>query len=60
MTNIQKGISWASAILLTVIAKKFGVFDAEAADTLLLVLPIVAILSLKNGRECRLARRKEI
>lgn len=59
MTNIQKGLCWGAAILLTVIAKKFGGFDAEAADTMLIVLPIVAILSLRNGRECSLLRKKE-
>jgi hypothetical protein len=58
MTNIHRGICWATAILLTVTAKKYGVFDAEAADTLLLVLPIIAILSFKNGLDCRLPRKK--
>jgi hypothetical protein len=57
MTNIHRGLCWVATILLTVIAKKYGVFDAEAADTLLLVLPIVAILSLRNGRECSLLRK---
>ena len=59
MTNIHRGLYWAAAILLTGIAKKFEVFDAEAADTLLLVLPIAAILSLRNRRECSLLRKKE-
>jgi hypothetical protein len=58
MTNIQRGLCWVAAILLTVTAKKYGVFGAEAADTLLLVLPIVAILSFRNGRECRLLCKK--
>jgi len=59
MTNIHKGLCWAAAILLTVLAKKYGIFDAEAADTLLLVLPIVGILSLRNGRECGLHPKRE-
>jgi hypothetical protein len=59
MTNIHRGLCWAAAILLTGIAKKYGVFDAEAADTLLLVLPLAAILSLRNRRECSLLRKKE-
>jgi hypothetical protein len=46
-------------MLLIVIARKYGVFDAEAADTLLLVLPILAILSFRNRRECGLRPRKE-
>jgi hypothetical protein len=59
MTNIHRGLCWAAAFLLTGIAKKYGVFDAEAADTLLLVLPLAAILSLRNRRECSLLRKKE-
>ena len=59
MTNIHRGLCWGATILLTVIAKKYGVFDAHAADTLLMVLPIVAILSFRNGRECGLLRKKE-
>lgn len=59
MTNIHKGLCWATAMLLVVIAKKYGVANADAADTLLLVLPIVAVLSLRPGRECRLVRKNE-
>lgn len=59
MKNIQKGLCWAAAMLMVVIAKKYGIFDAQAADTLLLVLPIVAVLSLREKRECNLLRKKE-
>jgi len=46
-------------MILTATAKTYGVFDPGAADTLLLILPIVAILSLKSGRECHLRSRKQ-
>jgi hypothetical protein len=59
MNSILKGFCWAAAMLLVVTAKKYGVFDAEAADTLMLVLPIVAVLSLRNRRECSLLRQNE-
>ena len=59
MTNIRRGLCWAAALLLTAIAKHYGVFEPGAADTLLLVLPIVAVLSLGNERECRLRPRNE-
>ena len=59
MTNIHKGFCWAAAMLLVVVAKSRGVFDAEASDTLLLVLPIVAVLSLRTGRACKLLRKSE-
>ena len=59
MTNIRRGLCWAAATLLTGVARRYGVIDAEAADTLLLVLPIVAILSFRYGRECSLPRKRE-
>ena len=59
MTNIRKGLCWAAAMLMVAIAKTYGIFDAQAADTLLLVLPIVAVLSLRDKRECNLLRKKE-
>jgi hypothetical protein len=59
MTNIPRGLCWAAAMLMVVIAKKYGVFDADAADTLLLVLPIAAVLSLRSKRECNLLRKAE-
>lgn len=58
MKNIQKGLCWAAAMLMVAIARIYGVFDAQAADTLLLVLPIVAVLSLREKRECSLLRKK--
>jgi hypothetical protein len=60
MTNIHRGLCWAAAIVFTAIARRYGVFDIEAADTLLLVLPLVAILSLRNGRECSMAGKKRV
>jgi hypothetical protein len=59
MTNIYRGLCWAAAMMMVVIAKKYGVFDADASDTLLLVLPIVAVLSFRNKRECNLMRKTE-
>ena len=59
MTNIQRGLCWAAAFLLTAVAKKYGIFEAGTADTLLLVLPVVAVLSFRNRRECSLGRKTE-
>jgi hypothetical protein len=59
MTNIRKGLCWAASMVMVVIAKKYGIFDAQAADTLILVLPIVAVLSLRDKRECNLFHKKE-
>jgi hypothetical protein len=59
MTNIRKGLCWAASMVMVVIAKKYGIFDAQAADTLILVLPIVAVLSQRDKRECNLFHKKE-
>jgi hypothetical protein len=59
MTNIRKGLCWATSMVMVVIAKKYGIFDAQAADTLILVLPIVAVLSQRDKRECNLFHKKE-
>lgn len=56
MTNIHRGLCWAAAMLMVA---KYGVFNADAADTVLLVLPIAAVLSLRNKRECHLLRKAE-
>lgn len=59
MKNIQKGLCWAAAMLMVAMARTYGVFDAQAADTLLLVMPIVAVLSFRDKRECNVLRKKE-
>ena len=59
MTNIHRGLCWAAAMLMVAIAKKYGVFNAEAADTVLLVLPIAAVLSFRNKCKCNLLRKAE-
>lgn len=59
MTPIQRSLCWAASMLMVVLAKKYGVFDAQAADTLLLVLPIVAVTSLRNQRTCQLLQKME-
>lgn len=60
MNKVMKGACWGVAMLLTATARHYGIFDAQAADTLLLVLPIVAVLSLNGGTQCRLWPRKGV
>ena len=59
MTTIHKGICWAAAILLNAVGNYFGLIDDKTAETLFIVLPIVAVLSLGAGSDCRLWRRNE-
>lgn len=52
MTTLRKGLCWAAAFLLTFTARQLGIFETQAADTILLVLPIVAVMSLRNQNSC--------
>jgi len=51
MHAILKSLCWAAAMLLLAAGVRFGFMDRDAAVTLLLVLPILAVLSL-SGRTC--------
>lgn len=46
-------ICWASAILTLALAARFGWVEREAAELLLLVLPMVAFVTLLDSRDCR-------
>lgn len=52
MKNVTKSICWALAILLVAIGNRFGLIEDKVADTLFVVLPIVAVMSLGNGCGC--------
>lgn len=57
MNTISKALCWAAAILLNAAGNYFGLIDDKAAETLFIVLPIAAVVSLGAGNECRLWRR---
>jgi hypothetical protein len=59
MPNLLKGFCWAGAILLNALGNYLGLIDDKTAQTLFIVLPVVAILSLGGGCNCRLWRRGE-
>lgn len=50
-------VSWAAAIMMLAFASRFGWLDREAADLLLLVMPMIAFVTLLGGRNCRFAAR---
>jgi hypothetical protein len=50
-------IGWAAAIMLLAVASRFGWLDREAADLLLMVMPMIAFVTLLGDRNCRLAAR---
>jgi hypothetical protein len=54
MTPTKSGLRWAAAILLNAAGNYFGLIDDKTAETLFVVLPIAAVVSLGAGNECRL------
>lgn len=49
---------WALVLILLALAQRAGLVSEEAARTLFIVLPIVAVLGLKAGRRCAPAGRE--
>lgn len=45
-------LCWAAAILLLAIANAAGWVQDEAAQTLFIVLPIVAVMTMDRGQSC--------
>jgi uncharacterized membrane protein (UPF0136 family) len=58
MSNIAKGLVWAFALLLIAAGRRYGLIEARMAQTLLMIVPIVALLSLRGERagQCDCAR----
>jgi hypothetical protein len=51
MTTVSKAICWALAMLFVAAGLRLGFMDRGAATTVLIVLPLLAVLSLR-GRSC--------
>lgn len=58
MSSIKSALCWATAILLLAAGNYFGLVDDKTAQTLFIVLPIVAVTTLTRGCSCSLWRRK--
>jgi hypothetical protein len=52
MTSIKRGLPWATAILLNDVGNYVGLIDDKTAETLFIVLPIIAVVSLCHGCGC--------
>jgi hypothetical protein len=59
MTSLKSGLCWAAAILLNAVGNWFGLIDDKTAETLFIVLPIVAVITMGAGCGCRPWRRSE-
>jgi hypothetical protein len=58
MRDMKKGLGWGAAILLNGVGNYFGLIDDKVAETLFIVLPIVAVTTMGWGC-CSLAARRE-
>lgn len=52
MLNLVKALCWAAAMLFVALAKAYGLISIESAKTMLIVLPILAVLSLRGETRC--------
>ena len=52
-----KPLLWAAALVLLAMGNRFGLVADDVADTLFIVLPLLAVLSLRGGL-CCLPRRR--
>ena len=56
MSAILKSLCWATVMLFIAAGIRFGFMDRSAATTMLFVLPVLAILSLRSGRRAPCGR----
>lgn len=52
MTAIFKGLCWAGSIILLAIGNAAGLVDDQTAGTLFVVLPAVALMTLRGHGSC--------
>ena len=57
MRTYFSAICWAAAIILLALSARHGWVEREAADLLLMILPMIAFVTLLGNRDCRLNAR---
>ena len=58
MSTVAKAVCWAIVILAMAVAKSMGVISFASGTTMLIVLPILAVLSLRGRIGCSLRKRE--
>ena len=58
MSTASKAICWAIVILAMAVAKSMGVISSASGTTMLIVLPVLAVLSLRDQTGCSLRKRE--
>lgn len=52
MSTISKSLCWAGSLILLAVGNAAGLVADDTANTLFIVLPIVAVLSLREKTSC--------
>ncbi len=55
MSTATKAFCWAAAIIAVAIAGRAQLIPADSAQTLTIVLPVLAVVSLFKSRGCAMA-----
>ena len=58
MSTVTKAICWAIVVLAMAVAKTMGVISSASGTTMLIVLPVLAVLSLRGQTGCSLPKRE--
>ncbi|MEQ5787752.1 hypothetical protein J3454_07610 [Erythrobacter sp. NFXS35] len=57
MANIVKALVWAAAILIVALLKSRGMIAEDTAKLFMFLLPILAVLSLRDSRSGTCSRK---
>ena len=58
MSTVTKAICWAIVILAMAVAKSMSVISSASGTTMLIVLPVLAVLSLRGQTGCSQRKRE--
>lgn len=56
MSKFFPAACWALAMIVLAVLARIGWADRDAVATLLLVMPILAVVTMARGQQCRSAR----
>jgi hypothetical protein len=57
MSQIAKGLCWAGSLIILALGNRLGLVDDKIANTLFVILPIMAATTLRSDTRCQLRGR---
>lgn len=55
--KLVPALCWAAAMMILALLARFGLADRHAVLSMLLVMPILAVVTMRGGSSCATARR---